>query len=240
MNNELTIEKMKIMKLNGMARAFETSIKSLDLHNFTQDEIVAHLVEAEYDERYNRKLKRLVDYAKFRYQAFFEELNFSETRNINKNMMLRFSDCNWIKKGENIIITGSTGVGKSYIACALGHQTCIHGFKVLYMNCLKLFTQLKYSKADGSYTDEMNKIKKQDLIILDDFGLEVMDLQSRLTLLEIIEDRHGNKSTIITSQLPIKNWHEIIGDPTIADAICDRLIHQSHKIELKGESMRKK
>lgn len=108
------------------------------------------------------------------------------------------------------------------------------------MNCLKLWTQLKYSKADGSYTDEMNKIKKQDLIILDDFGLEVMDLQSRLTLLEIIEDRHGNKSTIITSQLPIKNWHEIIGDPAIADAICDRLIHQSHKIELKGESIRKK
>ncbi len=153
---------------------------------------------------------------------------------------MRFADCSWIRKQRNIIVTGPTGVGKSFIASALGQRACVLGFRVLYFNAAKLFATLKLAKADGSYLKLLNRIQKQDLILIDDFGLEHLDKESRLSLLEIMEDRHGVHSTIITSQLPIKNWHEIIGDPTIADAICDRLVHSAFRIELKGESVRKK
>jgi DNA replication protein DnaC len=239
MNNQATIEKMTQIKLNGMARAFRSTMESGRGDKLTPDEVVAFLVDAEWDDRYNRKLDRLLKTAKFRYKACFEQVEFKSSRNLNKNNIMRLSTCDWIKKGESIIITGATGIGKSYIACALGRQACINGFRVLYFNCLKLFSILKYSKADGSYIKQMKKMNKHDLIILDDFGMEHLDTQSRLTLLEILEDRHGEKSTIITSQFPVNKWHDVIGDPTIADAVCDRLIHSSHKINLKGESMRK-
>jgi DNA replication protein DnaC len=154
-------------------------------------------------------------------------------------MILRFSTCDWIKKGESIIITGSTGAGKSFMACALGHKACVHRHHVGYYSCMKLFSHLKYSKADGSYFKEMNKIKKQDLIILDDFGLKPFDSDSRLMLLEMLEDRHGSRSIIISSQITTDLWFDLIGDATIADAICDRLLHTSHKIHIDGDSMRK-
>jgi len=141
---------------------------------------------------------------------------------------------------QDIIISGSTGVGKSFLASALGHQCCQYGYKVLYNNCSKLFDRLKMAKADGSYIKEINKIEKLDLLILDDFGMKPMDNNQRLILLEIFEDRHGKKSTIITSQVPVNKWHDVIGEPTIADAILDRLVHSSYRIELEGESMRKK
>jgi DNA replication protein DnaC len=239
MTNESTIEKLHRMKLSGMERAFREILDSGISRQYTQDEVIAHLVDSEWDERYNRKLNYLLKKAGFRYQASFESLDFNANRNLDKNDFLRFSNCDWIRKKENILITGATGVGKSYIASALGNLACKNGFKVIYFNAIKLFSKLKYSKADGSYTKEMNWILKQDLLILDDFGLDPLDNQSRLMLLEMIEDRHGNKSTIITSQLPVKNWFEVIGDPTIADAVCDRIIHTAHKIELMGVSMRK-
>jgi len=239
MNNETTLEKLKQMKLHGMARAFRSTMESGKRNTLTPDEMLAFLVDAEWDDRYNRKLDRLMRTAKFRYKAYFEKIAFNPTRNLNKNAIMRLSTCSWIKKGESIIVTGATGVGKSYMVCALGRQACINGFKVLYFNCLKLFSALKFAKADGSYVKQMKKIHKHDLLILDDFGMEILDTQSRLTLLEMLEDRHGEKSTIISSQLPVNKWHDVIGDPTIADAICDRLIHSSHKINLKGLSMRK-
>ena len=239
MNNQGTIDKLREMRLHGMLRAFRETFESGMKDNFTPDEILAHLVDAEWDDRYNRKLDRLLKLAKFRYKASFEQIDFRASRNINKNKILRFSNCDWITKGESIIITGATGVGKSYMACSLGHQACLNMYKVMYFNSIKLFSMLKYAKADGTYFKEISKIQKQDLIILDDFGLKHLDSDSRLTMLEIMEDRHGEKSTIITSQLPIKKWHDVIGDPTIADAICDRLVHSSHKIDLKGDNMRK-
>ncbi len=239
MNNQATIEKMNTMRLHGMVRAFQLTMETGIQNDFTPDEIIAHLIDAEWDERYNRKLSRLLKTAKFRYQASVEQIDFKASRNLNKNNILRFSQCDWIKKGESIIVTGATGVGKSFIASALGHQACLNGNRVFYFNSLKFFSMLKFAKADGSYFKEMSKIQKQDLIILDDFGLKPLDSDSRLIMLEIIEDRHGTKSTIITSQLPVKRWFDVIGDPTIADAICDRLVHSSHKIDLKGESMRK-
>ena len=240
MNNEATLEKMNQMKLYGMVRAFKTTLETGMNHKFTTDELLAHMIDAEWDDRYNRKLERLIRVAKFRYQATFEQIDFTLNRNLDKNTILRFSDENWIREKKNVIITGPTGVGKSFIAAALGHQACVLGFKTLYFHCSKLFPRLKLFKADGTYLKELNKIQKQDVLILDDFGLQLLEIQSRLMLLEILEDRHGIKSTVIVSQLPVSSWHEIIGDKTIADAICDRIIHTAYRLEMKGESVRKK
>ena len=240
MNNSATLEKMYLMKLHGMKQAFELSIKTDQSGKITPDEMIAILVEAEYNDRQNRKLERLLKAARFRYKASVEEMNFTHRRNLDKNEILRLATCDFISRKENIIITGPTGVGKSYIASALGHQACIDGYKVMYFNLQKLFTRLKIMKADATDIREKAKIEKHDLLILDDFGLQVLDMESRLELLEIIEDRHGKKSTIITSQLPTEKWHEAIGDATIADAILDRIVHTAHRIELKGGSMRKK
>lgn len=240
MNNQATMEKMQQMRFHGMLRAFQSTMETGVKNKFTSDELIGHLIDAEYDERKNRKFNRLIQYAKFRYHAAFEEIDFISKRNLDKNEVLRLSDCQWIEKHQNIIITGSAGAGKSFIASALGHQACLYEYRVLYFNCMKLFTKLKMSNADGSYIGELKKIQKTDFLILDDFGLQSFDKQNRLTLLEILEDRHGLKSTLIISQVPIKNWHEIIGDKTIADAICDRLIHSSYEINLQGINMRKK
>jgi len=167
-------------------------------------------------------------------------LYYNAERNIDKNQVIRLASGDFIPKHENILITGSTGIGKSFIASAIGHQACSMGYKVLYQNTPKLFARLKMAKADGSYIKEVAKIERQDLLILDDFGIQPFDAQSRATLMEIIEDRHGKTSLIITSQVPVSKWHDIIGEHTIADAILDRIIHDAHRIELKGESLRKK
>ena len=148
--------------------------------------------------------------------------------------MLRLSSCDWIAKKQNVLINGSTGLGKSYLSSALGHQACQQGYKVFYRNSIKLFDELKIAKADGSYNKELKKTESQDLLIIDDFGLKPFDSVQRLILLELLEDRHGEGSTLITSQLPVNKWYDVIGDPTIADAILDRLVHSSHRIDLDG------
>jgi len=240
MNQKATLQKLEEMRLHGFARAYREMNETGVAREFTTDEVIAHLVQAEWDDRYNRRLQRLIARTQFRYRASLEEIDFTAKRNLDKNQLLRLSSCDWIARNQNIIICGSTGVGKSFLASVLGHQGCQYGYKVLYRNCSKLFDELKIAKADGSYLKEISKIEKLDLLILDDFGLKPLDGNQRLMLLEILEDRHGKKSTIITSQLPVNKWYEIIGEPTIADAILDRLVHSSHRIELEGESMRKK
>jgi DNA replication protein DnaC len=240
MNQTATMQKLEEMRLNGFARIYRKMQETGMNKDFTIDEIIAHLVQAEWDERYNRRLERLISNAKFRYQATMEQIDYSAKRNLDKVLMLRLSSCEWINKKQNVIISGSTGLGKSFLASALGHQACQQGFKVYYRNCSKLFDELKISKADGSYIKEINRIEKLDLLILDDFGLKPLDSNQRLILLELLEDRHGKRSTIITSQLPVKNWYEVIDEPTIADAILDRLVHSSHRIELDGDSLREK
>ena len=239
MTNEATIEKMQQMKLSGMSHAFQTTMETTFAADFTPDEMVAYLVDAEWEERQNRKLARLLKRAHFRYQASLEQINTTAQRHLDKNLLLRLADCEWVKRGENILITGPTGVGKSFIACALGNQAALHGIRVLYFTCIKMFSKLKMAKADGTYVKELAKIQKHNLLIIDDFGLHPVDEQSKLILLELLEDRYSINSTIVTSQFPIKSWHDIIDNPTVADAICDRLIHNAYKIDLKGESMRK-
>ncbi|SDA79654.1 DNA replication protein DnaC [Algoriphagus alkaliphilus] len=234
-----TLEKMKKMKLYGMSRSFSHATESDSMASLTPDELIALLVENEWDDRQNRRMESSLRGARFRYKATVEELDFRPGRELDKNQLLRLADGGYIKKGENILMTGSTGTGKSYLACALGNQACSKGYKVLYANTTRLLTQLKMAKADGSSIKEMLKLEKLDVLILDDFGIQPLDIQSRMLLMEIIEDRHGKKSTIITSQLPVSTWYEIIGDQTIADSILDRIVHDAHRIELKGESLRK-
>jgi DNA replication protein DnaC len=238
--NESTVLKMKQMKLFGMHGAFKTAIETGKTDHYTIDQFVSMMVDAEWDERQNRRIERSIRNAKFHYRADVENIIFDESRNIDRTLVLRLAECDFVEKNENILITGSTGVGKSYLATALGYKACIQGYKVSYYNTSKLFTRLKMSKADGSYLRELAKIQKQDVVLFDDFGLQALDSQNRITLLEIIEDRHNKGSLIVTSQIPVQGWYDIIGEKTIADAVLDRLIHNSHRIELRGESMRKK
>lgn len=238
--NENILQKMKQMKLYGMARAFNTSLEGANTDHFTADEMVAFLVDSEWDDRNNRRIDRRIRGARFRYKANVEQIDFDIDRNLDKNLLNRFAECSFIDKAENILITGSTGIGKSYIASAIGNQACTLGYKVLYASTYKLFAQLKMAKADGSYIKELAKIEKQDLLILDDFGIQPFDNHNRSALLEIIEDRHGKMATIVTSQLPVTSWYEVIDETTIADAIMDRLVHQSHRIDMVGESLRRR
>lgn len=234
-----TLEKIKKLKLSGMARAYQTSLENNILSKLSADELITMLVEAEWDDRLNRNIERRLRNAKFRYQSSIENIDYEADRNLDRNQMMRFAECTYINKQENILITGSTGIGKSHVATALGHQACTLGYKVYYANMAKLFSKLKMGKADGSYMREISRIERQDLLILDDFGLVPIDNQNRSALMEIIEDRHKKASMIITSQLPVNCWHEVIGEKTIADAILDRIVHDAHRIELKGESLRK-
>jgi DNA replication protein DnaC len=238
--NTDTLDKMKRMRLLGMHGAFKTSIETKGIEELTADEMVGLLVNSEWDDRHNRSIARSMTNARFRYKTSIEQIEYSVQRGIDKNQIHRLADGEFIHKKENILITGSTGTGKSFLASAIGNQACLLGFKVLYTNATRLFAQLKISKADGSSIKELMKIERQDLLILDDFGIQPFDQASRASLLEIIEDRHGKRSTIITSQLPVKQWHDVIGEKTIADAVLDRIVHNAGRIELKGESLRKK
>ncbi|MDF0709148.1 IS21-like element helper ATPase IstB [Flagellimonas okinawensis] len=239
--NEKTMQLMKEMRLYGMHRAFTTTMETGGPSTgYTNDELIAYLVQNEWDDRHNRRIERLTKSARFRYTAVMEAIDYRPSRQLDKNLVRRLGSCGFIQKRENILITGSTGVGKSYLASAIGHQACTMGSKTMYFNTAKLFTLLKTSKADGSYPKQISKLEKQDLLILDDFGLKPLDNINRHALMEIIEDRHGKKSTIIASQLPVSKWHDIIGERTLADAILDRLVHTAHRIDIKGESMRRK
>jgi DNA replication protein DnaC len=231
---------MSRLKLHGMMRTWQAMVESRQQHDLTHDQLLDTLVQSEWEYRENKRFDRHLRQARFRYGASIEEIDFASPRGLDKTRMLRLADAGFIERRENLLITGPTGVGKSFIASALGHQACLRGYRTLYFNTQKLFAKLKILKADGTYLKEMNRIERCDLLILDDFGMQNLDNTNRMNLTEIIEDRHGRKSTLIASQLPVASWYEVIGESTIADAILDRLIHGAHRIELKGSSMRKK
>lgn len=239
-NNHITISKMKDLRLHGMAGAFQMAIESGNTEQYTIDEFLTHLIDAEWNDRNERKRVRLTRAAGFRYQASMMELDYTEKRNLDKNLMLRLSECRWITEGKDILVTGATGLGKSFVGSALGHHACDQGYRVMYRSTGRLMGSLKEGKRDGSYLKLLEKIYKSDVLILDDFGLSTFDDKARLALLDILEDRHGRKSTLILSQLPVASWHGLIGDSTIADAIMDRIVYGAFRIELKGESYRKK
>ena len=240
MNTNATIEKMQKMRLNGMKRAYESSFETRNQDTFTNDEFIAWLIESEDNGRNNSRTERLLKNAKFHYQASLEEINYTGDRNIDRNLLSRLSDCSFIDRNENILITGCTGTGKSFLATALGHQSCIKGYKVLYYNLGKLFQKLMMAKADGSYIKELNKIESHDLLIIDDLGLQAINNEKQMILMDLIEDRNQKRATLFCSQLPVKNWYNLIEEKTIADAILDRIIHSAIRFELQGESMRKK
>lgn len=238
--NTSTLEKLRKMKFFGMFHAFKSSLETGKTNDYTADELLGQLVDAEWDDRQNRRTERYITSAKFRYKASVETIHYHTDRSIDRNQIMRLADCSFLDRHENILISGSTGIGKSYVASAIGYQACMMGYRVYYASTPKLFAKLKMFKADGSYMKELAKIERQHLLILDDFGIQPFDAQSRASLMEIIEDRHGKTSLIITSQLPVSKWFEVIGEKTIADAILDRIVHDAHRIELEGESMRRK
>ena len=237
--NKETLEKMSQMRLQGMYYAFKTSLERMNQESMTIDQFIAWLVSSEWDDRRNRTIVRSVKNANFRYKASVEEIDFSVERGLDKNIVLRLAELGFISEHKDLLITGSTGTGKSYIATALGYQACQRGYKVLYANTARLMGMLKVAKAKGTILQELKKIERTDLLIMDDFGIQPFDVQTRISLLDIIEDRHAKKSTIITSQIPVKDWYDIIGEKTIADAVLDRIVHQTIRIELFGESLRR-
>lgn len=230
----------KQLRLHGMNRSWLALAETRKLHELTFTEGMEVLLQAESDDRDGKRFERLQLNANFRYRASLEELNMDAKRGLDRATVAVFATGEYIPKGEAILVCGSTGTGKSFLASALGHQACTQGYRVVYFNVQKLLLKTKMSRIDGSVYKFFEKISKADLLILDDFGLTHLEQQQRMDMLEIIEDRHAKKATIIASQLPVEKWWDVFGDSTLADAFLDRMVHTSYRIELKGESLRKK
>lgn len=240
MLDEQTHQKLMDMKLYGLASAFQDHLDQKGRDKLSFEERFGLMVDREWTERQARQLKRRLKRAKLREQACLEDINYRHPRNLDRSVIRKLASCKWLLEHENILITGATGLGKTWIACALADKACREGQTSLYFRVPRLLHHLALSKGDGSYIKELQKLAKASVLILDDLGLKPLEDMERHDLLEVLEDRHGLRSTIVTSQLPIKKWHDTLGDPTIADAILDRLIHNAHRIDLKGPSIRKK
>jgi len=230
----------KQLRLQGMNRTWQALQETRRIHELSLSEGLEILLQAEEQDRQQKRFERLEKNARFRYQASIEELQMDSSRGMDKALMATLATGDYLSKGESVLITGATGCGKSFLASALGHQACVQGHKVAYYNAQKLLQKTKMARLEGTIYKFFEKIAKTDLLILDDFGLTHLEQQQQLDLMELIEDRHGKASTIIASQLPVASWFDVIGEETIADAILDRLVHTSYRIELKGESLRKK
>lgn len=238
MNTESTVHQMQHLKLFGMSKLYKTVVDQ-PLHQQPEAHtLLGMLTDAEVQYRLSQRTQLYLKLSKLRYNTMPEQVNTTAGRGITREQLLLLCDGSFIEKGENILINGATGCGKSYLACALGRQACMLGYRTLYFTMNRFIEALAAAKLDGTYIRWLNKIAKTPLLILDDFGLQPLDHQTRLALLQILEDRYAAASTIITSQLPVKNWYEYINEPTLADAIMDRMTANANKLELKGESLR--
>lgn len=239
MINEETVKQLIEMKFYGMAGAFKEHLDSHETDALTFEERFGMMVDREWNERQSRKLKNRLSRSKIREQACMEDIDYRHPRGLDRSVMQRLATCQWTKKHENILVTGATGLGKTWLACALAHQACRDGHTIFYTRVSRILQELFVARGSGTYGKLMERLAKPDVVILDDFGLSKLGDLERRDLLEIVEDRQDRKSTIITSQLEVKHWHEVIGEPTIADAILDRLVNSSHRIDMKGKrSMR--
>jgi len=235
-----TVEKLKEMRLKGMASAYEDQLQTSDIASLGFDERLGLLVDREQTDRENRRLKTRLTKARLKLQASLEDIDYSGNRELDKAQLLDLGSCRWLKEHNNLLVTGLTGVGKTFIACALAQKACREGFTALYLRLPRLFGDLTIAKGDGRYSKLLTRYSKVDLIVLDDWGISPMTAENRRDLLEILDDRYEKKSTLITSQLPVDKWHRYLEDPTLADAILDRVVHNAYRIEMKGESIRKR
>ena len=239
MMNHPTLEKLTELRLSGMKEALVEQQDMADIDELDFEERLGLLVDREITAREDRQLKTRLRNARLREQAAFEDLDYRHPRGLDKSLMRDLGSCQWIRRHLNLLITGPTGVGKTWIACALAHKACRSGFTAQYRRLSRLLDELSYAHADGRYPLLMKKLARTDLLVLDDWGLAKLTAPQRRDLLEVLDDRHDRRSTLVTSQLPVDHWHKIIGDPTLADAILDRLVHNAYRITIKGESMRK-
>ena len=234
-----SLEKLTQMRLYTMVDAIRQQLEQPSVQELSFEERLAMIVDHEWLFRENRRLTRRLKEARLKQQAAVEDIDFRQPRGLDKSVMLTLSTCQWIRNHQNVIITGPTGIGKSYLAEALAQKACREGFTALYYRSPRLFRDLAIARGDGNYSKLLIKLAKTDLLVVDDWGLSSLTDAERRDFLEVMEDRHGIHSTVITSQYPVAKWHELIGEPTLADAILDRIVHNAHKIVLKGESMRK-
>jgi len=233
-----TLDRMNAMKMFFMVDAFQRQLASTQSSALSFEERLGLLIDAEWSGREQRKLDQRLRTARLRHSASIEDVDFKAHRGLSRDLVLALGRGDWLRERQNLLITGPTGVGKSYLACAFAERACRSGFTALYLRAPRLYQELAVSRGDGSYGRLLARLTRTQLLIIDDWGLAPLKDQERRDLLEVVEDRYERASTLITSQLPIKAWHEVIGDATLADAICDRLVHCAHRLELKGPSLR--